>query len=104
MIVRGRVFVADQDDVQINASYIHIDGGKFIAGTEQNPFQHKLTINLLGSPPIGRNSLIKGIICTNCKLSLYGQPRLKTWTQLSTTVNVGSSTFTVEDDIDWQVG
>jgi hypothetical protein len=46
----------------------------------------------------------KGIGCLNCKFSMYGTPRAKTWTTLATTINPTELTLTVNDDIDWQVG
>lgn len=46
----------------------------------------------------------KGIGCMNCKFSMYGNPRLTTWTTIASTINVGDTTFTVKDNIDWQVG
>lgn len=46
----------------------------------------------------------KGIGCMNCKFSMYGTPRTKTWTVIATTINPGDTTFTVQDAVDWQVG
>ena len=46
----------------------------------------------------------KGIGCLNCKFSMYGAPRAMTWTTLSATVNVGATTLTLTDAVDWQVG
>ena len=46
----------------------------------------------------------KGIGCLNCKFSMYGVERTPTWTSLAATVNIGDTTLTVEDTIDWQVG
>lgn len=46
----------------------------------------------------------KGIGCMECFLSLYGQKRLYTWTQLNSTINVGDITLTVQDPVDWNVG
>jgi hypothetical protein len=46
----------------------------------------------------------KGIGCMECKFSMYGTPRIKTWTLLASTINPGTSTVTVEEDVDWQIG
>ena len=46
----------------------------------------------------------KGIGCMECKFSMYGTPRVKTWSVLSSTVDVGASTLTVDDVVDWKVG
>ena len=46
----------------------------------------------------------KGIGCMNCKFSMYGTPRLKTWTTLAATINPADLTLTLNDDVDWVVG
>jgi len=77
-----------------------------IAGTEDKPYQHQLTFELHGDyygaqlPMFGN----KGIGCMECYLSLYGQPRTTTWTSLDSTALAGSTSITVQDSIDWQVG
>ena len=74
-----------------------VNGGVFQAGTEEKPYQHKLTFILYGSyygaqlPMFGN----KGITCHNCKFSMHGTPVTQTWTELSATINVGDTTFTV---------
>jgi hypothetical protein len=83
-----------------------MNGGRFIAGTEKHPHQHQLQFILYGGyygkqqPMFGN----KGIGCLNCKLSIYGQPRTKTWTTLAATVNIGDTTLTLSEAVDWQVG
>jgi hypothetical protein len=39
-----------------------------------------------------------------CKFSMHGTPRVKTWTLLSATINPGDDLFTVSDSVDWNVG
>lgn len=46
----------------------------------------------------------KGIGCMECKFSMYGQPRIKTWTLLANTISINSTTFDVIDNVDWKVG
>lgn len=46
----------------------------------------------------------KGIGCLNCKFHMYGKPRPMTWTTISATINVGDTTFTTTDSVDWKVG
>jgi len=81
-------------------------GGKFIAGTESRPHAHQLTFVLFGNlydpqmPMFGN----KGIMCLECSFSMYGVPRFPTWTYLASTVNPGDTTFTLSQDVDWQVG
>ena len=83
-----------------------MNGGSFIAGTEESPHTRKLTFIMYGNfygaqqPMFGN----KGIGCLNCKFSMYGTPRTKTWTTLGATINPTELTLTVNDDIDWAVG
>lgn len=46
----------------------------------------------------------KGIGCLNCKFSMYGTPRPVTWSTITATILPGATSFTVKDNIDWQVG
>lgn len=46
----------------------------------------------------------KGIGCLNCKFSLYGTPRVKTWSTITANISVGDTSFTVKDSIDWVAG
>lgn len=90
----------------ISAGFIAVDGGKFIAGTEQHPYQHKLTFVMYGSyygpqlPMFGN----KGIGCMECFISIHGQVRNFPWTELASTANIGTNTITVQDPVDWQIG
>lgn len=46
----------------------------------------------------------KGIACLNCKFSMYGTPRPVTWTSIASTIDSGTKTLTVKDNVDWKVG
>lgn len=102
----GTLVFSDDLDLTVQAGFITMNGGRFIAGTEQHPHQHKLTFIMHGSyygkqQPIFGN---KGIGCYNCKFSMYGTPRNKTWSSLETTANIGANSLTVQDATDWAVG
>lgn len=90
----------------ISIGFITITGGKFIAGTEKNPYQHKLTFVMYGGYYSAQQPMFgnKGIGCLECSISMYGQPRKYTWTVLSATANINATTITVKDDVDWKVG
>ncbi len=38
----------------------------------------------------------KGIGCLECKFSMHGKTRSKTWTMLNSTINPGNTQFTVQ--------
>ncbi len=93
-------------DMTLDAHYFIINKGEFEAGTEANRYQHKLTITLHGGYydkqlPIFGNKVLG---CNNCKFSLHGQVRTPTWTLTANTVNVGATSLTVVEAVDWQIG
>ena len=58
----------------VNAGFITLVGGRFLAGTEKNPYQHKLTFVMYGGYygaqlPIFGNKVIG---CLECFLSMHG--------------------------------
>ena len=99
----GTIVFDDTMDLTVKTGFIIMNGGTFIAGTEQHPHTHKLTLILYGDyygkqlPMFGN----KGIGCLNCKFSMYGQPRTPTWTTLASTVNPGDNQLTVSQSVDW---
>jgi hypothetical protein len=102
----GNLIFSDDADLTVQAGFIMMNGGTFLAGTEKHPHTKKLTFIMHGNyygkqmPMFGN----KGIGCMNCKFYMYGTPRLATWTTLSATINPGDTTFTLSDDIDWVAG
>jgi hypothetical protein len=46
LTIDGDLIADDTRDVNLTAKFIHIRAGQFIAGTESQPFLHKLTIQL----------------------------------------------------------
>lgn len=46
----------------------------------------------------------KGITCIECKLSMYGEPRVKTWTLINSNIQAGDSQFEVLEEVDWKAG
>ena len=106
VVEEGKLIFSDEQDMEIHAGSITINKGEFRAGTEDQPYQHQLTFIMYGhyygkQLPIFGN---KGIVCLDCKFSMHGKTRVKTWTKLSATVNAEDTTLTVEDDIDWVAG
>jgi hypothetical protein len=106
LVQNGTLTFADESSMVISAGFITVVGGKFIAGTQDKPYQNLLTFVLSGgyySPqqPMFGN---KGIGCMECFISLHGQVRQYTWTMLSSSVNIGDTTLTVQDPVDWNAG
>ena len=93
-------------DLTVQAGFITINGGRFIAGTEKNPHIHNLNFIMYGGyygkqQPLFGN---KGIGCRNCKFSMYGRPRNVTWTTIAATINPGATQLTLTKLVDWAIG
>lgn len=74
LVQNGTLTFADESNMIISAGIITVVGGKLIAGTQQHPYQHKLTFVMYGDyygpqqPMFGN----KGIGCMECFISIYG--------------------------------
>ncbi|KAK9526506.1 hypothetical protein VZT92_015203 [Zoarces viviparus] len=96
--------------VVLDAVYISIQGGRLIAGWDDEPFRGQLHIKLRGNHrtpdwplPNGPNqgSKVLGVFGT---LELYGQPHNVYHTKLAATADAGSNTLNLSQSVDWQVG
>jgi len=102
----GTIIFSNDTDLVVQAGFITVVGGRFLAGTEASPYHRQLTFILYGNyygtqqPMFGN----KGIGCLECQFSMYGIPRNPTWTTIAATINPSDTTFTVSQDVDWQVG
>ncbi|XP_068094022.1 fibrocystin-L-like isoform X1 [Hyperolius riggenbachi] len=94
----------------LNATYISIQGGTLMAGTESDPFQGELHIVLRGrhsTPEIplpngpNQGSKVLGVFG---QLDLHGLPRLVYKTKLGMTAPAGSQYIIVAEPVDWQIG
>ncbi|CAH1788932.1 unnamed protein product [Owenia fusiformis] len=108
LIQGGHVMFDDERDIHLQAENILItDGGRFSIGTESAPYQHDAVITLHGhlrSPELPIYGA-KTIGVRNGTLEFYGRPKVNTWTHLASTGAAGSTTITVQDNIqDWDIG
>ena len=100
IIILGVLEVDDSRDINVNASYIMINGGMLRVGTATMPFQHKATITLLGGR-LTNEIPVYGSKCIGVRngiLDLHGIP-VRPWTQLSRTANVNDSWIEVTDSV-----
>ncbi len=112
LTIYGGLEILDTVDRTIQADLILIDeGGQFIVGSTEEPYQHKLDIVLTGnldSPiyrlPNGGPVLGAKAIGVFGQLALYGQTRERTWTFLKSTAESGSNQIILESPVDWIVG
>lgn len=97
---------SDDVDLVVQAGFIIMNGGTFLAGTVKQPRVRQLTFIMYGNyfgkqiPMFGN----KGIGCLNCKFYMHGTPRSFTWSTISSPIQPGNTTFDITDDVDWKVG
>jgi hypothetical protein len=90
----------------VDANYFILIGGEFRAGLPSAPYQHKLTITLHGGyydkqlPYFGN----KVLGCMNCRFNMHGIVRKPTWSQITSTINVGDNQVKLLDAVDWVPG
>ena len=112
LTIYGGLEILDTVDRTIQADLILIDeGGQFVVGSKDEPYQHKLDIVLTGnldSPiyrlPNGGPVLGAKAIGVFGLLALYGQERERTWTFLGNTVEPESNQIVLQSPVDWNVG
>lgn len=104
------IFPSNDNDLShhrtFDAHYIYVQNGFIEVGTEEEPYQSRITITLHGEKydphiPIFGNKCI-GV--RYASLDMHGVPRDVTWTSLDSTVLPGSTQITLIEPVDWQVG
>lgn len=97
MVSNGTLMFSNETDVTVRAKYITLNGGRFIAGTQENPLQSNLQFIMHGGNYDQQQSLFgnKGIGCLNCTFSMFGVPRKPVWTTIALTINPGDANMTV---------
>ncbi|KAK3107254.1 hypothetical protein FSP39_010348 [Pinctada imbricata] len=107
LLIQGGKVIFDEKDVTLNANYILItDNGALQVGTEEEPFQHKATIQMHGmfrSPELPIYGS-KVLAVRNGTLDLHGRPTPVTWGLLASTANAGDTSITLKKSVNWEVG
>ena len=109
-VLGSLIFAPETDKTHqrtFDAQYIIVNGGYLEIGTEEFPYDSKLTITMHGDEytpalPIYGN---KVIAVRNGLLEMHGPERSHVWTELETTADVGATSITLRDvsgtDLDW---
>ena len=126
LLVLG-MLVFDRKDLNLDASYILVQGGTMEIGTEDDPFLQQVTITLHGDrrknvelPFIGAKVLAvadKGGFTTHGQgrgvdvpdsqrgvLDIHGKPRLRTWTKVAESAEKGAKTIVTSEPTDFAPG
>lgn len=108
--IQGKLIVDLSKNINISAEYILVDGalGYFEWGTTTKPYNNKGVITLTGSDKTrkipGTNIESKAILVGNgATLELHGRAK-KSWTNLIANAANGSTTISVADPSNWEVG
>nr|XP_047143668.1 fibrocystin-L-like isoform X2 [Hydra vulgaris] len=108
LLIKGGTLIFDEKDIELHAENILIvEGGVFLVGSEDQPFQHKAIIELHGHvrsvelPVYGAKSLI----LRQGYLGLYGKHIMNTWSRIAKTVNPNDVEMELIFEVpDWKVG
>jgi cell migration-inducing and hyaluronan-binding protein len=96
--------VFDEADLDLTADWIAVTGTLRV-GTTAQPFQHRATITLTGSPDappvMGMGNRVLGV--NGGTLDLHGEAR-DGWTHLAVTAPAGASQLQLEAAPDWRAG
>jgi hypothetical protein len=106
LTVHGTVIVARRD-ATLRAGWILVGGhGRFVAGTAEQPFRHKLTITLCAEggakahPELGTKFLAA---VNGGTIDLHGETRTS-WVPLGTSTAPGHDTVRLDQPVDWRGG
>ena len=101
------IFPSDPDSNHqrtFDAHYIFLNNHAYMEiGTEDEPYTSKMTLTMHGErydpyiPKFGN----KCIGVRYSTLDIHGVPRDKTWTSLDSTAEVGATSITLIEDVDW---
>lgn len=110
IVVEGMLIFQDFDDAgrekTFDSGFIMVRDGVLQIGTEEVPYQSKLTITLHGSresetfPGFGN----KNIMVQGGSIDIHGKPRSHTWTLLEASADAGEASIRVQGSVDWAVG
>lgn len=112
-VLGSLIFAPETDKTHqryFDAQYVIVNGGYLEIGTEDFPYDSKLTITMHGDEytpalPIYGN---KVIAVRNGRLEMHGPERSHSWTELETTVEAGATSITLinagSTELDWQIG
>lgn len=112
-VMGALIFAPETDKTHhrtFDAQYVIVNGGYLEIGTEEFPYDSRLTITMHGDEftpalPIYGN---KVIAVRNGRLEMHGPERSHVWTELETTASAGATSITLVDvgdtELDWQVG
>jgi hypothetical protein len=107
IVIEGVLEFEDNDDKELQATYIFIRGGRLIVGREHAPFTHTAVITLHGKPYVTPELPIYGgktIAVRRGGIDLHGTPVVPAWTQLGATAEVGEAILVLTESVNWRVG
>eukprot|EP00742_Colponemidia_sp_Colp-10_P000666 GILJ01000725.1.p1 GENE.GILJ01000725.1~~GILJ01000725.1.p1 ORF type:complete len:5003 (-),score=847.36 GILJ01000725.1:252-15260(-) len=107
LIEGGTLIFDDSLDLSLEAKYIVIDkGGRLQIGTESQPFTHKATVTLAGTPSSQEIPLYgsKVLALRRGTLDIHGTPVNQSSVKLAQTVAAGAISVVLAEPVAWSVG
>jgi len=119
IIVEGELLAQDTRNLTVSTDWaLVINGGLFQVGTSNDPFENDFTLTLTGDNPnrdldlrnqigmrINNNDAFLMGMGNNSRIRFYGADAQKrSWTQVTSTVQAGSSVLLVADRTGWEAG
>ena len=127
LLIEGELYFDPTRDVNLDASYVYVNGGRLQVGTAEDPYLRNANITLHGDryktielPHIGSKCLAvasKGMVHNHGggdgtvmpehatgALEIHGAKRLRTWTKLGETAHAGSDFIVTSEPVDFKLG
>ena len=105
VIIDGTLRFEDRQDLNLSAKRVMVSaGGRLQVGTESQPFTHRATIILLGTPSDDKGQAMGSkVLGVRGTLDLHGRPQ-KSWTRLNAHARAGATTLRLEKSVNWRAG
>ena len=127
LLIEGGLYFDPTRDVNLDAFYVYVNGGRLQVGTAEEPYLRNSNITLHGDryktielPHIGSKCLAvasKGMVHNHGggdgmvmpehatgALEIHGARRLRTWTKLRETAHAGSNFIVTSEPVDFKLG
>lgn len=110
--IDGTLIVGKRQSLALTTDWLMVNNGRFQVGTEKNPYAGDFTLTLEGDNPdldierlgIRNNNAFLMVRGNNAVVEMHGISReKKSWTQLGTTAEVGSTQITLKESVNWKV-
>ncbi len=100
--VEGTLRLAAKD-VALTAASIRVTGA-LLAGTANEPYAHRASITLTGTPASVNDGTSRGLVVQGGRLELFGAVPQPVWTRLNDHAGAGAKSLTLASTVNWRNG